>query len=176
MRNLCLNSENGRLDRLSPYTVCAGSSLYRSHGPNSPRGGVRSQGRPARAATKWPGRDTPGGVTLRPLVCARVLTRLKRRGWMVQPLPVGWTTIHGGHVGVLGGFAWRKRCENLTDEVPRRSPVARLGISIALRPMPKCGCDAAESAGQSLALAPQGPQRVRRRSPVFFETKRTHLR
>ena len=75
---------------------------------------------------------------------------------------------------MLGGFAWRKWCENLTDEVPRRSPVARPGISIAIRPMPKCGCDAAESAGQSLALAPRGPQRVRRRSLFFFERPRGH--
>ncbi len=59
---------------------------------------------------------------------------------------------------------------------PTSFPVARLGIRIALRPMPKCGCDAAERAGQSLALAPQGPQRVRRRSPFLGETKRTHLR
>ena len=37
-----------------------------------------------------------------------------------------------------GGVTWRKRSENLTDEVPRRSPVERLRIRIVIRPLPKC--------------------------------------
>ena len=60
---------------------------------------------PSGAASKWPGRDTPGGTTIRPCMCARVLTRLKRWGWVAvdQPFSVGRTTIHGGHAGCLVG-------------------------------------------------------------------------
>jgi hypothetical protein len=38
---------------------------------------------------------------------------------------------------VRGGVPWRTGRDNLPDEVPRRSPVERLRISIAIRPLPK---------------------------------------
>jgi hypothetical protein len=101
-------------------------------------GGVRSQGRPVRAASKWPSRDTPGGLTIRPCMCARILTRLKRSGWVSTPVR-GEGEYPRATCRVLGGVTWRKWRENLTDEVPRRSLVVRRRISTVIRPMPKCG-------------------------------------
>ena len=47
---------------------------------------------------------------MRPCMCVRVLTRLKRWGWVSvdQPLSVGWTTIHGGHAGGVVGSPGEK--------------------------------------------------------------------
>jgi hypothetical protein len=101
-------------------------------------GGVRSQGRPVRAASKWPSRDTLGGPTIRPCMYARVLTRLKRSGWFSTPVR-GEDEYPRATCRVLGGVTWRKWRENLTDEVPRRSLVVRLRISTVIRPMPKGG-------------------------------------
>jgi hypothetical protein len=89
----------------------AGSSPYSSHRSHSPSGGVRSQGRPGRAAMQWPGGETSGGMTMRPGMGARVLTRLKRWGDGL----CGPTSLCG--VGdspqrtcrVRGGVPWRKR-------------------------------------------------------------------
>jgi hypothetical protein len=67
---------------------------------------------------------------------------------------------------VLGGVTGRKRCENLTDEVPRRSGSKDLDTH-RYKAKAEVRCEAAESAGRSLALAPWGLQRVRRRSPLL---------
>jgi hypothetical protein len=54
---------------------------------------------------EWPGGDTSGGTTMRPGMGVRVLTRLKRWGWVFadQLLSVGWTTLHGGQAGCVVG-------------------------------------------------------------------------
>ena len=69
---------------------------------------------------------------------------------------------------VLGGVTWRKWWENLTDEVPRRSPVARLRISIVIRPLPKCDVRRRRARGIPWLSLLGDSQRVRRRSPSFF--------
>jgi hypothetical protein len=90
---------------------CAGSSPYSSHRSHSPSGGVRSQGRPVRAAMKWPGGDTSGGITIRPGMGARVLTRLKRWGCgLCGPTSLCGVGDYPQRTGrVLGGVTWRKR-------------------------------------------------------------------
>jgi hypothetical protein len=141
-------------------------------------GGVGSQGRPARAASKWPGRDTSGGITIRPCVCARVLTRLKRSGWLSTPVR-GVGEYPRATCRVLGGVTWRKRGENLTDEVPRRSQVGRLGISIVIRPKPKCDVRRRRARGAPwLSLPGDSSVSGGGLPPCLLgkETKRTHLR
>jgi hypothetical protein len=85
--------------------LCGFVPVQKSSLELSPLGGVRSQGRPARAAMEWPGDDTSGGITIRPGMGVRVLTRLKRWGGVfADQLPsVGWTSIHGGHAGCVVG-------------------------------------------------------------------------
>jgi hypothetical protein len=120
-----------------PNPPGAGSPPDRSRGSHSPSGGVGSQGRPARAASKGPGRDTRGGPTMRPCLCARVLTRLQRCGRLsISVRGVGDSARMTCRV--RGGVTWSKGWENLTDEGPRRSRVSRPGISSASRPKPKC--------------------------------------
>ena len=165
-----------RCGSMEPNPPCAGSSPYRSHRANSPAGGVRSQGRPVRAAMEWPGDATAGGLTIRPCLCARIRTRLKRRGWETT------LSLWGGRVSTEDRpGAWWGRLEKRVRKLDRRGPTSFRRRETTDKPHYKalterCG-DAAESAGRSLALAPWGAQRVRRRSRVcFFGTKRTHRR
>ncbi len=156
-----------------PNPTCAGSSPYRSHCSNLPSGGVRSQGRPARGGVEVARRDTSGGITIRPCMCVRVLTRLKRWGC------VNNLSLWGGRVSTedMPG-AWWGHLEKTGGKSDRRGPTSFSSRKTADKQRYKATaemrCDAAESAGHSLALAPWGLQRVRRRSPEFWETKRTH--
>ena len=74
---------------------------------------------------------------------------------------------------MLGGVTWRKRSANLTDEVPRRSPVARLRISIVIRPSPKCGVRRRRARGMPW-LSLLGDYSVS--GGGLLEIKRTHRR
>jgi len=147
-----------------PNPTCAGSSPYRSHRSN-PLGGVRSQGRPVRAAMEWPGDDTAGGITIRPCMCARVLTRLKRWGWVFRNNLSLW----GGRLSIedMPG-AWWGHLEQRVRKPDRRGPTSfssrKTGDKQRYKAIAEMRCDAAESAGHALALAPWGSQRVRRRS------------
>ena len=136
-----------------PNPPCAGSSPYRSHCSNPPVGGVRSQGRPVRAAMEWPGGDTAGGITIRPGMCVRVLTRLKRWGCVHN------LSLWGGRVSTedMPG-AWWGRLEKRVRKSDRRGPTSFRHRERTDKPHYKamterCG-DAAESAGHALALAP----------------------
>jgi hypothetical protein len=105
---------------------------------------------------------------MRPCMCTRVLTRLKCWGWSLRPTFLcGVDEYLQRTCRVLGEVAWRKRRGNLTDEVPRRSP-SRDVDKHCYKAIAERECEAAESAGRSLALAPWGLQRVWRRSPGFF--------
>jgi hypothetical protein len=155
-----------RCGSVEPNPTCAGSSPYRSHRSNSPAGEVRSQGRPVRAAMEWPGDDTSGGITIRPGVCVRIRTRLKRWGWETN------LSLWGGRVSTedIPG-AWWGRLEKTVRKPDRRGPTSFCCRETTDKPYYKalserCG-DAVESAERSLALAPKGLQRVRRRSAVF---------
>ena len=138
-------SRRKRCGSLEPHPPCAGSSPYSSHRSNSPSGGVRSQGRPVRAAMEWPGGDTSGGITIRPCMCARIRTRLKRRGWGTN------LSLWGGRVSTedIPG-AWWGRLEKTVRKPDRRGTSDKPHYKALTE---RCG-DAAESAGRSLALAP----------------------
>ena len=104
---------------------------------------------------------------MRPCVCVRIRTRLQRWGWETN------LSLWGGRVSTedIPG-AWWGRLEKRGRTPDRRGPTSFRRRETTDKPHYKalterCG-DAAASAGQSLALAPWGLQRVRRRFPVFF--------
>jgi hypothetical protein len=102
---------------------------------------------------------------MRPGRCARVLTRLKRRGRCSDRCP--W----GGRLSTedMQGAWWGHR-KNRGGEPDRRGPTAFLGRKPGDTHRDKATAagrgEAAASAGRSVARAPWGFQRVRRRSPL----------
>jgi hypothetical protein len=117
---------------------------------------------------EWPGGDTSGGITIRPYMGVRVLTRLKRWGWVLMNNLSLWD----GRVSTedMSG-AWWGRLEKRVRKSDRRDPTSLRHRERTDTPhykaMTEREGDAAASAGRSLALAPWGSQRVRRRSPGF---------
>jgi hypothetical protein len=70
---------------------------------------------------EWPGGDTSGGITIRPCLCVRVLTRLKRWGWV----SMNNLSLWGGRVstGDMQG-AWWGHLEKTVGKSDRRGPTS----------------------------------------------------
>ena len=104
---------------------------------------------------------------MRPCMGVRVLTRLKRWGWVV----VNNLALWGGRLSMedMQG-AWWGHLEKTEGKPDRRGPTAFPSRQTVEKhrsqAIAEVRCEAAESAERSLALAPWGLQRVRRRSPV----------
>ncbi len=60
------------------------------------------------SVVKGPGNDTPGGITIRPSLCTRVLTFTEVPGIDIESSVHGKGDYPWMTWGVLGGFAWRK--------------------------------------------------------------------
>ena len=115
---------------------------------------------------------------MRPCMGVRVLTRLKRWGWVFMNNLSLW----GGRLSMedMQG-AWWGHLEKMVRKSDRRGPTSFPSRQTVdkhrYKAIAEMRCEAAESAGHSLALAPWGLQRVRRRFPFFLfggeKTKRT---
>jgi len=105
-------------------------------------------------AAKGPGDDSPGGVTFRPGVGAKLPSRQKHgdRAQLVSPRQL--LGYGRGTRKVIGGVAWTQRPSTLTGEVPRRPSGCR-GVNQGHKSTTKRRGDATERRSPPGRLRPR---------------------